>query len=226
MSTYDFSTFYTTLPHNLIKEKLTELIEQTFHREGSLYLACNDKNAFLTSEQPKRYKLWSCQKMCDALHYLLVNIFIRFGSKLYRQIVGTNCAPLVADLFLFCYERVSDNNQTDIIEAFNLSSRYLDDLLNIDNPYFEQMVGHIYPTELQLNKANSSDTAAPFLDLNLSITNGIVSSKIYDKRDDFNFPFLAGDVPRSLSYGVYISQLTHLLECVLILMASTTETYF
>ena len=103
LSTYDFSTLYTTLPHNLIKEKLTELIEQTFNREGSLYLACNDKIAFFTSEQPKRYKLWSCQRMCDALHYLLDNIFIRFGSKLYRLIVGipigTNCAPLVADLF-------------------------------------------------------------------------------------------------------------------------------
>ena len=72
---------------------------------------------------------------------------------------------------------LSDNNQADIIEAFNSTSRYLDDLLNIDNPYFEQMVGQIYPTELQLNKANSSDTEAPFLDLNLSITNGMVSSK-------------------------------------------------
>ena len=184
-------------------------------------MACNDKNAFLTSEQPKRYKLWSCQKMCDALHYLLDNIFIRFGSKSYRRIVsipmGTNCAPLVADLFLFCYKRdfmlsLSNNNQADIIEAFNSTSRYLDDLLNIDNPYFKQMVGQIYPTELQLNKANSSETEAPFLDLNLSITNGIVSSKIYDKRDDFNFeivnfPFLDGDVPRSPSYGVYITQL-------------------
>ena len=74
------------------------------------------------------------------------------------------------------------------------------------------MVGQIYPTELQLNNANSSDTEALFLDLNLSITNGIVSSKIYDKRDDFNFeivnfPFLDGDVPRSPFYGVYISQL-------------------
>ena len=131
--------------------------------------------------------------------------------------MGTNCAPLVAGLFLFCYERdfmlsLSDNNQADIIEAFNSTSRYIDDLLNIDNPYFEQMVGQIYPTELQLNKANSSDTEAPFLDLNLSITNGTVSSKIYDKRDDFNFeivnfPFPDGDVPHSPSYGVYISQL-------------------
>ena len=85
--------------------------------------------------------------------------------------------------------------------------------INIDNPYFEQMVGQIYPTELQLNKA-ISDTEAPFLNLNLSITNGKASSKIYDKRDGFNFeivhfPFLDGDVPRTPSYGVYtcISQL-------------------
>ena len=74
------------------------------------------------------------------------------------------------------------------------------------------MVGQIYPAALQLNKANSSDTVAPFLDLKLSKTNGIFSSKIYDKRDDFNFeivnfPFLDGDVSRSPSYGVYISQL-------------------
>ena len=74
------------------------------------------------------------------------------------------------------------------------------------------MVGQIYRTELQLNKTNSSDTEAPFLDLYLSITNGVASSKFYDKRDDFNFeivnfPFLDGDVPRSTSYGVHISQL-------------------
>ena len=107
---------------------------------------------------------------------------------------------------------LSDNNPTDIFEAFKSTSRYLDDLLNIDNPNCEQMFGQIYPTELQLNKVNSFNTEAPFLDLNLSITNGIVSSRIYDKRDDFNFeivnfPFLDGDVPHSPSYGVYISQL-------------------
>ena len=65
-----------------------------------------------------------------------------------------------------------DNNQTDIIEAFNSTSRYLDDLLNIDNPFFEQMVDQINPTELQLNKVNSSDTEVPIFDLNLSISNG------------------------------------------------------
>ena len=143
-----------------------------------------------------------------------------YCSKFFTQIVGipmdTKCAPLAADLFLFYYERdfmlsLSDNNQTDIIEAFNSTSRYLDDLLNIDNPYFEQMLGQIYATDLRLNKAKSSDTEDPFLDLNLSITNGKVSFKSYDKRDDFNFeivnfPFLDGDVPRSPSYWrIYFS---------------------
>ena len=91
--------------------------------------------------------------MCEALTFLLDNIYIRFGSKLYRQIVGipmgTDCAPLVAYLFLFCYER-------------DFTSRYLDDLLNIDNNFFDSMVNRIYPSELQLNKANVSDAEASF----------------------------------------------------------------
>ena len=92
------------------------------------------------------------------------------------------------------------------------TSRYLDDILNINNVYFANMVSQIYPSELKLNKANTSDTEAAFLDLHLSISNDFVSTKIYDKRDDFyfeivNFPFLDGDVPRFTSFGVYISQL-------------------
>ena len=137
----------------------------TFQREGSLYIACNDRNAFFTSDAVRNYNLWSCQKVlwsCQkvcALTFLLDNIYIRFGSKLYRQSVGipmgTNCARLVADLFLFCYERdfmlsLSEDNQSGVIEAFNSTSRYLDDLLNIDNNFFDSMVNRIYPSELQL----------------------------------------------------------------------------
>ena len=101
-----------------------------------------------------------------------------------------------------------DDKQSDIFDAFNTTSRYLDDILNIDNVYFDTMIGQIYPSELHLNKVNTS----AFLDLHLSISNDIVSTKIYDKRDDFDFeivifPFLDGDIPLSTSYGVYISQL-------------------
>ena len=101
--------------------------------------------------------------MCEALAFLLDNIYIRFGSKLYRQIVGVpmgaNCAPLVADLVLFYYVRdfmlsLLEDTQSRVIEAFNSTSRYLDDLLNIDNNFFESMVNSIYPSKLYLNKAN------------------------------------------------------------------------
>ena len=84
LSTYDFSTLYTTLPHNLIKDKLVDLIERTFQRECSLYIACSDRNAFFTSDAVRNYNLWSWQKVCEALTFLLHNVYIRFGSKLYR----------------------------------------------------------------------------------------------------------------------------------------------
>ena len=107
---------------------------------------------------------------------------------------------------------LSEDNQSGVIEAFNSTSRYLDDLLNIDNNFFDNMVNRIYHSELQLNKANVSDAEASFLDLHSSISDGFVKTKIYDKQDDFdfdivNFPFLDGDVPLSASYGAYISQL-------------------
>ena len=102
---------------------------------------------------------------------------------------------------------LSDDKQADVIDALFTTSRYLDDILNINFFYFNNMVSLIYSSELQLNKANTSDTEAAFLDLHLSISNDIVTTKIYDKRDDFdfdivNFLFLEGDVPRSTSYGV------------------------
>ena len=108
-------------------------------------------------------------------------------------------------------------------------SRYLDDLLDIDNHYFERMVSQIYPNELQLNNANSSDTEAPFLDLDLYIANYIVSSKIYNKWDNFNFeivnyPFFDGDVPRPLHMLYKFRNLFVLPEYVLMLLTSTTET--
>ena len=112
---------------------------------------------------------------------------------------------------------LSDVKQAEIIEAFKSTSRYLDDLLNIDNPYFEGMVNRIYPPELQLNKANTSDTEAPFLDLHLSISNGFVSSKIYDKRDDFDFDIVNFPLFPVLPLTAFtFLSLFGLLECLVI----------
>ena len=151
----------------------------------------------------------------------LKNIYVQFDGMVYQQIVGipmgTNCAPLIADLFLYCYERdfMSDlqkSKRFNLIDMFNDTSRYLDDIFTIDNPEFEKHIPDIYPAELQLNKANTSDKETSFLDLNIKVIGSDIHTSVYDKRDDFgfpivNFPWLSGDVPRLPSYGIYISQL-------------------
>ena len=88
--------------------------------------------------------MWTCDKVCKAHSFLLDNIYVRFGNDVYRQVIcipmGTNCVTLVADFFLFSYERDFPDNQSEFIQAFNGTSRYLDDILNVDNPFFHQMV--------------------------------------------------------------------------------------
>ena len=192
------------LPHHLIKDKLIDLINRTFIRENTQYLACNEKCVFFTSDVYNNHNLWSCQKVCDAFVYLLDNILLdlelNFKANYWKVIVLLFLQICFFFFFFFVMRSLSREKQADIIGAFNSTSRYLDDLLNIDNIYFDQMADRIYHTEFQLNRANSSDTEAPFLDLNLCISNDTVSTTIYDKRDDFdfdivNFPFLSPGVP-------------------------------
>ena len=198
----------------------------------------NNRNLFLTAKLLKQgYRYHKIRKAFSKFYYRHSELIVKYNIGLktllqqgisepifygdlvykFKRIVGK---PNFSDQFKKIVKRyirdfmmsLSDDKQADVIDAFNTTSRYLDDILNINNVYFENMVSQIYPSELQLNKANASDTEAAFIDLHLSISNDIVSTKIYDKCDDFdfeivNFPFLDGDVPRSTSYGVYISQL-------------------
>ena len=135
---------------------------------------------------------------------------MQFDGIVYQQKVGipmgTKCAPLLADLFLYCYEKdfmpnLQKSKRFDLIEKFNDTSQYHDDIFNIDNPSFAEHIPVIYPRELQLNKANTSDTEISFLDLNIKVIGSNIHITVYDKRDDFgfpivNFPWLSGDVPR------------------------------
>ena len=110
------------------------------------------------------------------------------------------------------------SKQYDLIDMFNDTSRYLDDIFTIDNPEFEKHIPDIYPTELQLNKAITSDKETSFLDLNIKVVGSDVHISVYDKRDDIGFPIVnipwfSGDVPRLPSYVVYISQLVRFARC-------------
>ena len=170
-------------------------------------------------------KRFSLLQTIEDIHFGLVRMYVTpyrifwiiFTSDLliYRQIVGipmgTNCAPLVADLFLFCNERDfmtshSNDNQADIIVSFYSTSRFLHDLLYTDNPYFEGMVNQIYPPELKLNKANTSDTEAHFWIYIYQFLIVLFPPKFMinamTEFDIVNFPFLDGHVPRRPSYRV------------------------
>ena len=173
VSSFDFSTLYTSLPHDLIKAKVLSLVKWCFNRQSKTYLCTSDKAGFFSNKKYDSYTC--CTELCEAFTFLMENIYVQFDGMVYQQIVGipmgTNCAPLIADLFLYCNERDFMSNpqkskRFDLIDKFNDASRYLDDIFTIDNPAFAEHIPDIYPRELQLNKANTSDTETSFLDLN------------------------------------------------------------
>ena len=144
----------------------------------------------------------------------------RFFNKLsaFGIPMGTICAPLFADLFLYSYEAeyiqsLLSQGQKHLAHKFNFTFRYIDDLLSINNSKFSEHFSSIYPKELEIKETTESASSTSYLDLLLEFdTDGHLKTSIYDKRDDFNFtitnfPFLSSNIPSSPAYGVYISQL-------------------
>ena len=138
-------------------------------------------------------------------------------DKVIGNPMGTNCAPLLADLFLYSYEsEFLDNMIRDghrkLARSFNVCYRYIDDLIVFNNKKFGDYAKEIYSSQLTVEKANTSDYLANYLDLIFIIeSNNRLYTTLYDKRDDFdfhivNFPFLSSNIPSSPSYGVHISQ--------------------
>ena len=132
--------------------------------------------------------------------------------------MGTNCAPLLADIFLYSYEAefiqsLLSTGRKQLASRFNFTYRYIADVLSINNQEFENYLGQVYSVELQIKDTTESNTSASYLDLLLSIErDGQLHTSIYDKRDDFsfhitNFPFLSSNIPTSPVNGVFISQL-------------------
>ena len=146
------------------------------------------------------------------LEFLIDNIFVSFGGTLFQQVVGipmgTNCAPLLADLFLYSYEseflqKLVKDKKIHETRAFNFTYRYIDDVLSINNSRFAEFLPLIYPPELEVKETTDTASSASFLDLYLEFDDsGQLSTKIYDKRDDFNFkiinfPNMCSNIPAS-----------------------------
>ena len=140
---YLLSTFlHYTHPCRMIlsKKKVLSLVKWCFNRESKTYLCTSDKAGFFSDETYASYKCWTCTEFSEAFTFLMENIYVQFDDMIYQQIVGipmgTNCAPLLADLFLYCYERdfmsnLQKSKRFDLIDKFNDTSRYLDDIFTI-----------------------------------------------------------------------------------------------
>jgi hypothetical protein len=131
---------------------------------------------------------------------LIENIFVSFGETLFQQVVGipmgTNCAPLLADLFLYSYEleflqKLVKDKKIHEARAFYFTYRYIDDVLSINNSRFAEFLPLIYPPELAVKETTDTASSASFLDLYFEFDDsGRLSTKIYDKRDDLNFKII------------------------------------
>ena len=162
------------------------------------------------------------------VEFLIDNIFVRFGGCLFRQVtgipMGTNCAPLLADLFLYSYEsEILDNmirsSHRKLTRSFNLCYRYIDNLIVFNNKKFGDFVKKIYPSKLTVEKANRSDDLANYQDLTFIIrSSNQLHTKLYDKCDDLISTLLIFHSFRAISHLAlpivfYISQLIRRARC-------------
>ena len=180
------------------------------------------EEAYIVKEHSDSKNKYSEDDIIKMLEFQVDNIFVVFVGKVFQQIVGipmgTNRVPLLADIFLYSYEAefiqsLLSAGRKQLAFRFNFTYRYIDDVLSINNPEFENYLGQMYPVELEIKHSTESITSASYLDLLLSIgRDGQLHTSVNDKRDDFNFhitnfPFLSTNIPTSPAYGVFISQL-------------------
>ena len=216
ISSFDFSTLYTNIPHSKLLEELSAIVKFIFKggTRNSIYI---DKYgiAHWSKYVNKSHSNYDLDKILRAVKYLLDNCHFQFGNKLFRQIVGipmgSDPAPYFANLFLYRYEsrwlnRMKKENNV-LARKFGRVFRFIDDLIAInDGNEFEKYYSEIYPNELELKKENIVNTETTFLELDISISDHSFHTRLYDKRDAFGFhicrlPYKDSNMPNRMFYS-------------------------
>ena len=215
MTTFDFSTLYTKIPHDKLLNVLFEITEFAFRGGTRKYIAVYNSGAYWSNSKDSNGRCYSLQQIKSALQYLLNNCYFQVGSSIFRQIIGipmgSDPAPFFANLFLFHYESMwlksIKNGQYGKARKFGNVFRFIDDLIAInDGGEFENNYLEIYPPELILKKENTSSSEATFLDLHLLIVDGQIKTTLYDKRDAFGFdivrfPYKDSTIPSKMFFS-------------------------
>ena len=224
--TFDFSTLYTSIPHKKLKKRMAKVISQCFNVSGRQYIRIG-KTSACWSRSRGGQNCWNAAELIKHVNCLIDNIYVVCGGCLFRQVIGipmgTDCAPFLANLFLYSYEcewllQKFEQKDFDILRKFNYCFRYIDDLLCINNDQaMDKVMTEIYPKELSLT-SDDAILQSSYLDLDLEIRNDKIHTSLFDKRDAFdfsivNFPDLSGNIPSKQSYGVFVSQLIRYARC-------------
>ena len=232
IQTFDFSTLYTSIPHDLLKSRMNNIINNAFKRKNGAtrytHIKVGRNKSYFTNDPLNDDNKYTASDICKMNECLVDNIYVRFGGQLFQQMVGIPmgkiCAPLLADLFLYSYENeFSDKliieGKRKLARKFNLSYCYTDDLISFNNKRFKEFISDIYPKELTICETTEFTSVASYLHLLFTRDqSNTITTKLYDKRDTFgfhivNFPFMSCNIPLAPAYGVFASQLIRYACC-------------
>ena len=218
IQTFDFSTLYTSIPHDLLKSHMNNIISDAFkHKNGAArytHIKVDRNKSYFTSDPLNDDNKYTTNNICKMIEFLVDTIYVRFGEQLFQQMVGipmgTNCAPLLADLFLYCYEnefldKLIKEGKRKLARKFNLSYRYIDDLNSFNNKKFKEFISDNYPKALAISETTKSTSVASYLDL--------LFTRDKSNNITMNLPFISSNIPSAPAYGVYASQLIRYARC-------------
>ena len=230
ISTFDFSTLYTKIPHDKLIKELNEIIDFVFEAGNSKFIAISkNQKAFWIKNKPKSLVSFSKNSLKIAMKHLIENCYFKAGSTIMCQIIGIpmgiDPAPFWANLFLYQYEQryMTQLINDDKLKArhFHSAKRFINDLCAInDGNLFQTVYKDIYPNELEL-KLEHSGNHASFLNLDISIKDGIFIYKLFDKRDAFPFsivrmPHMDSNIPESIFYSAFVGEFLRIARSTLL----------
>ena len=232
IQTIDFSTLHISSPHDLLKFRMNSIMNNAFkYKNGApryTHMKVGRNKSYFTSDPLSGDNIYTASDICKIIEFLVDNIYVRFGGQLFRQMIGipmgTNCAPLLADLFLYSYEsefldKLVKEGKRKLARKFDLSYCYIDDLISFNNKIFKEFISDIYPKELTISETTESTSVASYLGLLfIRDKSNNITTKLYGKHDTFgfhvvNFPFMSSNIPSASAYGVYASQLIRYARC-------------
>ena len=227
ISTFDFSTLYTTIPHNLLAKVLFEIVQFVFKSKVRSRLGFSNTSIYWTSKGCGK-RFFTEKSLTEAVTFLIKRCYFTIGNLVYKQDIGIpmgiDPAPFWANLFLYFFEskyvQLLISKGSPKAYKFNGTSRFIDDLCAInDDDEFSKSFKNIYPKELELKIEHQGDHAT-FLDLDIKVEDGVFVYKLFDKRDTFPFfivrmPHFSSNIPSSIFYASAFSEFLRIARCTL-----------